>query len=1365
PIEVNRYFAENPQMMLGSLERSGSMRYENDVTLRANPGEDIREALETAISRLPELPPQHHDAVSASLAQFQAMREALEMSVNGEEDGAIKFDEDGNLVQVVSRESAGSADMLARRVLTPESPWSPQLQMDNEGRWFRVSPKLDEDGNKVKNGRFVVYDRETFASDKDVPESLRLGAGKFERLKALAGLRDLLKKQLNLESADEAADVMEENRSALDAAYKAFVKAHGFINAGPNQALLSNMPDGPLVSALEMKYDPGVTAARARRTGQKVRKESAEPAPIMSQRVVLPYVPPNKAETGAEALTISLSETGRVDLERMAALLGKSEQAVIDELFTEAEAPLIFRDPESGEWQTRDAYLSGQVVKKLAAARNAGLEKNASALEAVQPPPLSAADISVRLGQGWVPTDIYAEFTQKIIGGKARVHFSKVMNQFDVSGEVSKAAQAEWGTERATPLGLIESMMNSRAVAIYDYFREDGKDKRVLNEEETQLANAKANEIANEFADWIMADADRRSRLTEIYNREFNNRVVRQYDGSHLILPGKVPDAVVKLRRHQNNVIWRGVSERFLLIDHAVGAGKAQPLDAKILTPKGWKRMGDIQPGDMVVSVDGTPTLVEAVFPQGEKEIFRVTFSDGSSTECCEEHLWLTSNYSERSQAGVAARRGKDWDCAKPKVRSLAEIRSTLKDERLGTKNHSIPIVAPVQFDSRAVPIDPYLLGVILGDGCISHDGVVITTPDVEIISKCESRLPGGVKLSRLSSAKQGACPSWSITADGSDRSKGCNPVKVALDELGLRGTHSHTKFIPEDYLFNSVDARTELLRGLMDTDGSVMKSGKSTYFYSTSPMLKDGVVAIVQSLGGVVSVTEKRPTYTHNGEKRQGKLCYVLCIKMPASINPFSLPRKADAVVPKTSYAPTRYIVGVEPVGMKQAQCIRVAHPSHLYVTDDFIVTHNTFEAIARAMERRRMGLAKKPMIVVPNHMIEQFAADVYRLYPGARVLAAGKKDFETKRRRRLFSKIATGDWDIVVVPHSSFKFVGISPEREAQFIQEEIAAIEAGIKEAEAEDAGDGWRKPQSVKDGERLLERLNERMKRIKDIKRDNLLTFEQLGIDDMTIDEAHMFKNLAYYTRLTKVLGLGSKEGSERAWDLYNKVRVLRESPRGAVTFMTGTPISNSIVEMYTMMRYLAMDELKDLGLEHFDAWHKQFAEAVTKFELNDANQLAEKTRLARWSNMPELMKLYYSFTDAVSLDDIKRWYAEDNGGKRFPVPAVKGGKRNNIIVQPTPAQEAILEDVVAEFNGLKEIKDPRERNKARLRLMDRARKVSLDARAVDPRIPTTEPGGKLEKVADEVARIYKEWDSDKGTQLVFLDRSVPKSKGD
>lgn len=994
---VNRYFAENPDKVLGVLERSGSMRYGADVTVRAPEGQDLRAAIAAAVDSLPAGVPNSDAAVAASVAQFEAMREGLELVMEGREEGAIYVAEDGALLQVMSREAPNGRDQLARRTLSPMAPWSPQLMMDAEGRWFRVTPKVDAQGNKVKNGRFVVYDRETFASEADVPETLRLGAARFERLQALIGLRDLLKKQIVLETSDGAG--IEENRQALAKAYEAYVATHGFVGADLSQALLAGMPDGALVTALELKYDAGVSAAKAKKLGERMRKPSAVPAPILKQRVMVPYVAPESANSAEDALFITLAERGRVDLERMAALLKSDEAAVIAALHENLETPLIFRDPETERWETRDAYLSGQVLKKLNAARAAGLDKNVAALEKVQPEPIPASEIGVRLGSVWVPGDIYGDFVAEVTGAPATVRFNKLMNLFDVSGNRDTVkSKTEFGTSRMNALDILEDLLNSRAVTVYDtYTDENGNKKRTLNEEATTEANAKADEIHNLFADWIMADGDRRKRLAAIYNEQFNNRVIRQYDGSQLTLPGKVPDQIITLRRHQKNAVWRGIVERFMLFDHTVGAGK--------------------------------------------------------------------------------------------------------------------------------------------------------------------------------------------------------------------------------------------------------------------------------------------------------------------------------------------------------------------------------TFTAIARNMERRRMGLSRKPMIVVPNHMVEQFAADVYRLYPGARVLAAGKADFEAKKRRRLFARIATGDWDMVIVPHSSFGFIGISPEREKAYIEADVAALEEMVKEAAAEDQSDGWQKPPSVKEGERQLETLRERLKKVNDQKRDTLLTFEQLGVDDLTIDEAHEFKNLRYYTRLTKVLGLGNKQGSKKANDLFNKVRVLRESPTGSVTFMTGTPISNSVVEMYTMMRYLGMADLEDAGLEHFDAWHKQFAEAVTKFELNDANQLAEKTRLARWSNMPELMKLYYSFTDAVSLDDIKRWFSEDNGGAAFPVPKVKGGKRRNVIVEPTAAQQKILDEVVGEFNGLKEIKNPKERNAQRLRLMDRARKVSLDARAVDPYLATTEPGGKLERVSAEVARIYQQWTGDKGTQLVFLDRSVPKAKGD
>jgi hypothetical protein len=243
-------------------------------------------------------------------------------------------------------------------------------------------------------------------------------------------------------------------------------------------------------------------------------------------------------------------------------------------------------------------------------------------------------------------------------------------------------------------------------------------------------------------------------------------------------------------------------------------------------------------------------------------------------------------------------------------------------------------------------------------------------------------------------------------------------------------------------------------------------------------------------------------------------------------------------------------------------------------------------------------------------------------------------------------------------------------------------------------------------------------------------------------------------------------MGNKAGSQKAFDLYNKVRVLRESPKGAVTFMTGTPISNSAVEMYTMMRYLAADELRDLGLEHFDAWRAQYVSNDAAWEPNETGRLKEVNRLGRtWSNMRSLMDLYYGFTDAVSNDDIKKAYREDNEGAEFPIPRVRGGDRQSVVIQPTAAQQAMLDHIMAAFDHLPGITDPYERNKERLRLMDRARKVSLDVRAIDPHNPSKEAGGKLEKIADEVTRLYQKWDADLGTQLVFLDRSVPKSKGD
>jgi N12 class adenine-specific DNA methylase len=440
----------------------------------------------------------------------------------------------------------------------------------------------------------------------------------------------------------------------------------------------------------------------------------------------------------------------------------------------------------------------------------------------------------------------------------------------------------------------------------------------------------------------------------------------------------------------------------------------------------------------------------------------------------------------------------------------------------------------------------------------------------------------------------------------------------------------------------------------------------------------------------------------------------------------------------------------------------------------DHAVGAGKTFTAIARAMERRRMGLSKKPMIVVPNHLVEQWAADVKKLYPGANILAAGKDDFEKSLRRRLFARIGAGDYDMVIVGHSSFGFIDIDPATEERYLDEELRIAYEAVDEAQkaAEEAGfSGWGKPMGVADAERLVKKLEERLAKVRDSKRDRLLTFEEMGVDDLTIDEAHEFKNLAYSSNLQGAAGMGNKAGSAKAMDLNLKLRSLRERPGTSVAFLTGTPISNSVAEMYLVLKNLAPNDLAELGMENFDAWRTTFVSASSAYEPTESGSLKEVTRLGReWMNMKSLMDLYYTIADAVTLQDMKDDFARANPGKSFPVPKVRSqiegkGDRAMVAIKPSESQRAILHDIVAGFDSLPGISDRKERNSQRLRLMDRARKVSLDARAVSPGLTVPDGEGKIGAVVDNVFATYEKWDADRGTQLVFLDRSVPKTKGD
>lgn len=993
-INANTYFTSSPAMVIGTINATGTMNARADLNVTLEDPSQFKPLLDKAIERLPKVSPRD-DLVARTTKHFAVMADAMRLAARRAEVGAVEVDVDGNLKMVVDFDAGDAGKSLKREIaLTENTPFADDYTLSVDGKWQRSIDMVGEDGKPVKvmsgnkatnrNRKEVV----TFERESDIPAKDRWGKDRIAAVRAMLPIKNAMKRQFTLESQGATDAMIDLNRKALNKAYDDFVAKHGKLHDSKNVRIAMMMPDGAL--ALAAETNAGTAKA------PKVVK-----ADIMSRRVAMPPQVAESAQDASEAVGISLSEIGRIDLARIAKLLG-TDEAGAEKALSAGDEPAAFFDPEESRWESRDQYLSGLVRRKMNMARAAGLDSNVKALEAVMPEDWTMEQITPIIGSAWIPGDVYADFYKHLGFSTARVSYSAVTNTFSVA--VDGEPEAQWQTSLGhPPQAIVMRLLNTQSMKVV---RKDGDGKTYTDEEATTESEQKAAELYNEFLSWAFSDEARAQRLVSIFNEKFNTRLIRQRDGSHLNLYGKVPDAVIKMRRHQMNGIWRGITDRSVLYDHVVGAGK--------------------------------------------------------------------------------------------------------------------------------------------------------------------------------------------------------------------------------------------------------------------------------------------------------------------------------------------------------------------------------TFTAIARVMERRRMGLSQKPMIVVPNHLVEQWAKDVKALYPGANVIAAGKADFERKNRRRLFARIASSDFDMVIIGHSSFGFIDLDRGTEERYLNEELSAAQAGVKEAQeaADEMGlAGWRKPMGVAEAERLVKKIEERLARLRNSKRDRLLTFEEMGIDDLTIDEAHEFKNLAYTSRLQNVSGMGNKVGSQKAMDLHLKVRSLAERPGTSTAFLTGTPISNSVAEMYLILRNLAPLEMKEMGIENFDAWRSMFVSYGTAWEPTEAGGVKEVNRLGReWSNMRALMDLYYSVADAVTMGDIVDAFSEDNPGKKFPIPDVVSkragkGDREAVVVEPDDVTAEMLREVVSDFRNLPSITDPKERNAARLRLMDRARKISLDPRAVSPNNPAPTQGGKIRAVTDRVAQIYRKWDADKGTQIIFLDRSVPKAKGD
>lgn len=393
---------------------------------------------------------------------------------------------------------------------------------------------------------------------------------------------------------------------------------------------------------------------------------------------------------------------------------------------------------------------------------------------------------------------------------------------------------------------------------------------------------------------------------------------------------------------------------KIVFINGPAGSSKAQPLDSDILTPSGWVKMKDLKIGHQVFSVDGNPTTVLGVFPQGKKEIFKITFSDGTSTECSGDHLWVTQTNEERyARERVSGKRaeGERRKCHKEgSVKTTLEILETLFVKNTKRPNHYIPITKPINFIEKPVELHPYVLGALLGDGGFSSNRISFTSADQEIIDKIKNLLPENINLNKTPSSKYDYC-----VTDSQCSWKKENRIKKILKENGLMFKKSKEKFIPDSYKFNSVKNRLELLKGLMDTDGTTSEFYSS--FTTVSEQLAKDIIFIVQSLGGTASFCKFPTYYIKNDEKIKCSDAYRISVKLPPEFNPFHLSRKADKLKISEKYFPRRSICNIEKIEEKDCQCIYVEDESHTYLTNDCIVTHNTFLSVYCALHMLNMN------------------------------------------------------------------------------------------------------------------------------------------------------------------------------------------------------------------------------------------------------------------------------------------------------------------------------------------------------------------------------------------------------------------------
>ena len=910
---INQYFVDHPEMVLGNLELE-STQYGYDLTVAPLEGTSLAAQLAEAVQHI------EGQYTTAEIA------------------------------------APDVADAEAQRKTLPADP-------------------------TVKNFSYTVVDGDIYYRENSIMTPIELSDNAKGRVAGMVELRQIVNELIQQQLNDFPDEDIKASQAKLNATYDAFTAKYGLINDKKNARLFDDDSSYYLLCSLENLDE---------------NKNLKSKADMFTKRTIRPEHIVTSVDTPSEALAVSIGEHGKVDLPYMAELLGTPGE--YGRITTELSG-VIFKDPaadaddpETG-WQTADEYLSGNVRDKLRMAQLAAESRpefkvNVEALTKAQPKDLEASEIDVRLGATWLDPSIVQQFMMETFQPPYRIRYNNAItiryspytSEWRISNKSATGfgdimATETYGTRRANAYKILEDTLNLRDSRVYDTIVEDGKEKRVLNQNETTLAQQKQQAIKDAFAGWVWKDPQRRALLVKKYNELFNSTRPREYDGGHIHFVGMNPE--INLREHQRNAIAHVLYGHNTLLAHEVGAGK--------------------------------------------------------------------------------------------------------------------------------------------------------------------------------------------------------------------------------------------------------------------------------------------------------------------------------------------------------------------------------TFEMAAAAMESKRLGLCQKSLFVVPNHLTEQWAAEFLHLYPNAKLLVTSKKDFEPGNRKTFCSRIATGDYDAVIIGHSQFEKIPLSAERQERLIQEQMDEIEEAIEEAKAQ-VGEHF----TVKQLEKLRKSLKQKLEKLQGTDRkDDVVTFEQLGVDRLFVDESQNYKNLFLYTKVRNVAGLSTSE-AQKSSDMFGKCRYLDEITGGrGVIFATGTPISNSMTEMYTLMRYLQYNTLQQKGLTHFDAWASTFGETTTAIELApEGTGYRARTRFAKFFNLPELMAMFKEAADIKTSDQL-----------HLPVP---DAKFETVVVKPSEIQQDMvqaLSERAAEVHSGSV--DPSVDNM--LKITSDGRKIGLDQRLMNSALPD-DPSSKLNACVNNVLRIWNDTKEQKLTQLIFCDMSTPKGDG-